>query len=81
MARAHSVVDAAGASADRGRDHRARRYRGRHRSHRRGQHRAGLRHAASIDHAFAPPPPYPPIALRHGAEGAVWLRIEVDASG
>lgn len=38
-------------------------------------------HAASLDYAFAPPPPYPPIALRHGAEGTVWLRIEVDASG
>ena len=36
---------------------------------------------ASIDYAFAPPPPYPAIALRQGAEGTVWLRIEVDESG
>lgn len=36
---------------------------------------------ASVDYAFAPPPPYPAIALRHGAEGTVWLRIEVDESG
>jgi len=36
---------------------------------------------ASIDYAFAPPPPYPATALRHGAEGTVWLRIEVDESG
>lgn len=38
-------------------------------------------HEASIDYAFAPPPPYPAAALRVGAEGTVWLRIEVDASG
>lgn len=36
---------------------------------------------ASIDYAFAPPPPYPAIALRRGVEGTVWLRIEVDESG
>lgn len=36
---------------------------------------------ASIDYAFAPPPPYPAAALRSGAEGTVWLRIEVDESG
>lgn len=38
-------------------------------------------HEASIDYAFAPPPPYPAAALRSGAEGTVWLRIEVDESG
>lgn len=36
---------------------------------------------ASIDYAFAPPPPYPATALRQGAEGTVWLRIEVGESG
>lgn len=36
---------------------------------------------ASLDYAFAPPPPYPPIALRRGIEGTVWLRIEVDEAG
>jgi len=38
-------------------------------------------HEASIDYAFAPPPPYPAVALRAGIEGTVWLRIEVNAAG
>lgn len=36
---------------------------------------------ASLDYAFAPPPPYPVRALSRGIEGTVWLRIEVDEAG
>lgn len=41
----------------------------------------GGNHQASVDYAFAPPPPYPIAALKRGIEGTVWLRIEVDESG
>lgn len=36
---------------------------------------------ASVDYAFAPPPPYPAVSLRRGSEGTVWLRVEIDAAG
>lgn len=36
---------------------------------------------ASLEYVYAPPPPYPGIALRRGQEGTVWLYVLVDEAG